>query len=489
MAILGVTSLGHDASVALVEQDGTILFAGHAERYSRIKNDGHINDALIEDALRYGTPTEVVWYERPLLKKSRMAYAGQWDGIITPTLRSHIDQFAPLKGLPISTVGHHEAHARAGFASCPFDEAMVLVVDAIGEWDTISLWKGSGDRLEKLWSQRYPDSLGLLYSAFTQRCGFKPNEEEYILMGMAAYGKPLHVDLIKQDLIDDAPMPGFKLKENVHRGLRWWRPELTDVENIAASIQVITENYLVEAVSWIVRHYGCSNIVLMGGVALNCVANARIATWSGASNVWITPNPGDAGSSLGAAASRTNDGRLKWLHPYLGYDIDRPLDVKGMVTALMDGEVIGLANGRAEFGPRALGNRSLLTDPRGHDTKDKVNRIKKRELFRPFAPVILGQHAHEYFDMPISSSPYMQFVAKVRHPAIYPAITHVDGTARVQTVAPWQNPNLYQLLFQFYAQTGCPMLLNTSLNIKGEPLVNTWDDALRFQATHGVKMF
>ena len=488
MTVLGITSLGHDASVALVEQDGTILFAGHAERYSRVKNDGVINQALIDDALRYGTPSEIVWYERPWLKKSRMAYAGQWDGLATPSLRQHIDQFEALERLPISRVGHHEAHALAGFASSPFKRAFVLVVDAIGEWDTTSLWKAGGHGVEKLWSQRYPHSLGLLYSAFTQRCGFKPNEEEYILMGMAAYGEPKYAKLIREDLFEHKGGLAFRLKQNVHRGLRWWHPEITDVENIAASIQLVVEEYLIEAARHVRETYRCEDLVLMGGVALNCVANAKIMGTSGVKNLWIMPNPGDAGSSLGAAASRVED-KLQWLTPYLGYAIDRPFDRAGALEALRRGEVIGLANGRAEFGPRALGNRSLLTDPRGPDTKDRVNQIKRRELFRPFAPVIMDEFANEYFEMPVGQSPYMQFVAKVRRPDLFPAITHVDGTARVQTLMRRQNPQLYQLLWEFNAYEGCPMLLNTSLNIKGEPLVNTWEDAQRFAALHGVKMF
>lgn len=488
MAILGIASLGHDASVTLINNAGAILFAGHAERYSRIKNDGLINQPLLDDMLRYGTPERIVWYERPWLKRSRMLLAGQPGALSGPSPREHVDTFPALRGLPISKVGHHEAHAAAGFLTSPFERAAVLVVDAIGEWDTISLWIGEGNTLKKCWSQRYPHSLGLLYSAFTQRCGFKPNEEEYILMGMAAYGQPTHVDLIDRDLIETRKAPHFRLKENVHRGIRDWRPELTDPKDIAASIQKLTEDYLVDLAAWAREETGMRHLVMMGGVALNCVANARIAREGGFDEIWIMPNPGDAGSSLGAAACAVNK-RLWWENPYLGYDIGGEPRIAEAVAALARGEVIGWAHGRAEFGPRALGNRSLLADPRGPEVKDRVNRIKKRELFRPFAPAILADHAASHFDMPVRTAPYMQFTAPVLRPDLFPAISHVDGTARVQTVTHSDNPVFCRLLEAFYAETGCPMLLNTSLNIKGEPLVNDREDADRFAAKYGVTVY
>ena len=226
----------------------------------------------------------------------------------------------------------------------------------------------------------------------------------------------------------------------------------------------------------------------MGGVALNCVVNSRIAALGLFDDIWIMPNPGDSGSSIGAPAAYLRR-HFDWKTPYLGHDIARPFDMNGALAALRAGEVIGVANGRAEFGPRALGNRSLLADPRGPHTKDQVNRIKQREPFRPFAPVVLAERAHEFFDMPVKTSPYMQFVGRVRSPELFPAITHRDGTARVQTLTFEQNPLLHQLVEGFHRQTGCPMLLNTSLNVKGEPLVNSWDDATRFQATSGAHVF
>lgn len=485
MPVWGIAANEHDASLSVVE-GSEILFASQAERYSRVKNDAHLHPNLIAAALRWGEPRQIIWYERPLLKRTRKLYAGQHDQVLRADGASYLNAHG-LKA-PVRYVGHHQSHAAAGFFTSPFDHAAVLVVDAIGEWSTISAWEGRGRRLKQLWSQRYPHSLGLLYSAFTQRIGFKANEEEYILMGAAALGEPRYVSLIDQDFIDERSPPRFRLKANVHRGIRWWRPEITDNWNIAASIQAITEEYLVGLAHWLASRVRTPNLVLMGGLALNCVANTKIAREGAFDKIWIMPNPGDSGSSLGAVAAFERR-HLNWVHPYLGENIDRPLPHADVVAALSNGEVVGIANGRAEFGPRALGNRSLMADPRGRETKDRVNRIKKREPFRPFAPVIMAEFAGAYFDMPVAESPYMQFVAPVKRPDLFPAIAHFDNTARLQTVSRVQNPVLYDLLACFHDKTGCPLLLNTSLNIKGEPLVNVWEDAQRFQAKHGVKIF
>jgi carbamoyltransferase len=483
--IYGVSANEHDASIAVV-RDHDILFASSAERYSRRKNDPHLNAALLADARVHGDPELIVWYERPFLKRARKLWAGQYGQVLRSDGRAYLRRFGLTA--PVRFVGHHESHAAAGFFTSPFDDAAILVVDSIGEWDTISAWRGHGGSLEKLWSQRYPHSLGLLYSAFTQRVGLIPNEEEYILMGMAAYGQPIYRDLIWDDFIRRCDPPHVVLKENVHRGIRWWRPELRDRENIAASIQRVIEEILIALTRWLGRITGSSNLVLAGGVALNCVANTQIVRATSFRDVWILPNPGDAGSSLGAVAAHKRQ-RLRWMHPYLGHDIRRQFDLEGALTALKAGEVIGVAHGRAEFGPRALGNRSILADPRGPLVRDRVNRIKKRDRFRPFAPIVMAEHALEHFDMPVSSSPYMQFVAPVRRPGLFPGISHHDGTARVQTLTAAQNPLVYELLERFRRDTGCPMLLNTSLNVKGEPLVNSWEDAQRFSSACGVKIF
>lgn len=483
MRLLGIASLGHDASVALVE-NANIAFAGHAERYSRRKNDARINRALLADALGGDLPQRIVWYERPLLKRARMLLTGQaWT---MPTIKQHLASLG-LQRIPVSTVGHHESHAAGGYFTSPFDDAAILVIDAIGEFDTISLWHGTGNMLKRLWSQCYPHSLGLLYSAFTQRCGLKPNEEEYIMMGMAAFGQPSCVDLIREDFIEDVPIPRFALKMNVHRGIGDWRPEL-DRQNIAASIQRITEDYLVKLVQWARTQIDSNNLVLAGGIALNCVANSAIARQGQFAHLWIMPNPGDAGSSLGAVCAYLRR-KVDWRTPYLGTEINRPLNIRDAVHDLLAGRVIGIANGRAEFGPRALGNRSLVCDPRGPLMKDRVNAIKKREPFRPFAPVVKADHAATHFMMPVAHSPYMQFVADVIRPDMYPAICHIDGTARVQTLTWDQNPSFYKLLDAFHQASGCPLLLNTSLNIKGQPLVNSWEDAREFGALYDVPIY
>lgn len=488
MKYLGIVSLGHDASVALVE-DGELLFAGHAERYSRKKNDGSINEKLLNDCLSYGFPDKIIWYEKPWLKKTRQFFAGQ--STKSESIKDHLAKFH-LDRVPYTTVSHHESHAAGSFFTSSFEDASILVCDAIGEWNCISIWKGELNKIHQVFKENYPNSLGLLYSAFTKRVGKKPNEEEYIMMGMAALGNPSRFyDDIKNDFIEDIAAPSFKLKTNVHTGIDDWRPELTseqDLYDIAAAMQKITEDYLVETAKWIHKNLPSKNLMLSGGVALNCKANTEIAKLGLFDNIWIMPNPGDAGSSIGAIAAFTEE-RIFWDTPYLGYDINKELDIKSAVADLINGDIIGIANGRAEFGPRSLGNRSIIADPRGAEVKDKVNMIKKREMFRPFAPVILEEFANEYFEMPVKTAPYMQFTAKCKRPDLFPAICHFDNTSRVQTINKEQNPTFHALLTEFYEATGCPMLLNTSLNIKGEPLVNTWEDAERFQQKYNVKVY
>ena len=490
MKTLGIVSLGHDASLALIE-DGEILFAGHAERYSRVKNDGDLNIALLGDMYRYGSPDQIVWYERPMLKLSRQLVSGQWSALKTQSVKKHLKGLG-LHKLPLHKVGHHESHAAAGYYTSKFQDASILVCDAIGEWTCISVWQAEGENMKQVFSQNYPNSLGLLYSAMTQRVGKKPNEEEYIMMGMAALGTPKYVQAIYDDFIHiDKGAPHFELQHNVHRGIRWWKPELTseqDMYDIAASMQKVTEDYLTNTAAWIRATLPSKNLILSGGVALNCKANTEIAKLGMFDNIWIMPNPGDAGSSIGAVAAFTKE-RINWETPYLGSNIERELDIDAVVECLANGEVVGIANGRAEFGPRALGNRSLIADPRGPDVKDRVNTVKKREMFRPFAPVIMEHLAHEYFEMPVESAPYMQFTAKCKRRDLFPAICHYDNTSRVQTLTREQNPTFYALLEAFYEKTGCPIILNTSLNIKGQPLVNTWSDALDFSKHYGVKVF
>jgi carbamoyltransferase len=483
--ILGITAQNHDASMALINGQ-EILWAAHSERYSRIKNDTMLDIDMVKEMRQYGEPTKIVWFEKPIAKNLRRLYAGQSPWIVSP-----IDQLrlVGLNTIPVEYVQHHKSHAAAGFYTSGFPDASVLVVDAIGEWNTVSIWKADASGLKSVWSKQYPNSMGLFYTAFTQWLGLKPNEEEYILMGMAALGKPVIAEYLKKEFFKKFEGPNFKLKHNLHRGCLWWENQGgVSKFDIAASVQAIMEEYLLNTVKWIKNELPSNNFIFMGGCALNCVVNTKIAELDLYDNIWLMPNPGDAGSAIGAVAAYTKQ-QLNWQGPYLGTDIDRELDIDGIVKELMAGNVVAVANGRAEFGPRALGNRSLLCDPRGPNAKRRMNSLKHREEFRPFAPAILAEHANTYFDMPVKSSPYMQFVARCRVPELLPGICHVDNTSRVQTVTKKDNPKFRALLEAWYNASGCPILMNTSLNIKGEPLVNSWDDAIRWQNTNGITVY
>ena len=445
MNVLGVSEGFHDAGVCLLRND-QIYFASHSERHSRKKGDKWIHPTQLPKS-KINKPDIVAYYEKPFRKNLRRIYAGQkWQ-----KPRRKYDVY----------FGHHECHAAAGYYTSPFDECNVLVIDAIGEWDTMSIWHCKNDSMKKIMTWKYPHSLGLLYSAITQRIGLKPNEDEYITMGMSAFGDP------KYDLEN-------QLWENNHRGVGNIFPDARP-EDLAASVQDLYERELLKLVE-LCPH---KNLVIMGGCALNCVANSKIK----GKNIWIMPSPGDAGSALGAAALVLKK-KLKWKHPYLGTLILNNVNPKEVVKELLENKVCGIANGRAEFGPRALGNRSLLGDPR-YDIKDTVNDIKKRQKFRPFAPSILEEYADEYFEGPMNE--YMQFVAKAKHD--YSSVTHVDGTARVQVVKKNCGSVIRSILEEWYDETGCPMLLNTSLNIKGMPMVDTWDDAMEFSKLYNVQVF
>ncbi len=495
MRTLGINCLNHDAAMAVVE-GSEILWAAHSERYSKVKNDQYLNWDIVNEARKYGPWDKVVYYERPLLKKMRQARAGQWSEVLSRSNmpQYHLDTF----GIEIDQyVGHHESHAAAGFFTSPFHDAMILTVDAIGEWDTTSIWQGKGSKLELCYKIKYPHSLGVLYSAFTQRLGLKPAEDEYILMGMAAYGQPRHVADIYRDLVDRNG--DFALKRNLHRGIGNYLPG-ADPMDIAASIQKVTEQeleklwrktrqYIPAGQTAVSRYSTQRNLVYGGGLALNCVANTRLAKLGLFDNIWVMPNPGDAGSSIGCIAASERK-QINWRHAFLGHDIPGEYPVDDLIKELQTARIVGVANGRAEFGPRAFGNRSLLADPRGQDIKDLVNRIKQRQEFRPFAPAILEEDLHEHFDVPkcVVNTSYMQFIGICKHGKDFPAIVHHDGTSRVQSVNKTQNPGFYQLLKTWKSKTGCPMLLNTSLNIKGEPIVNDRLDAERFEIKYNVKV-
>ena len=448
MNIVGFSEGFHDAAICRIK-NGNILHASHSERYSKVKNDKWLHQKQLEvnDCLGLKKPM-IAYHEKTWYKNTRRLYARKpWRN--DKTTIEYDKSFY-----------HHQSHAAAGYYTAPFDDCNILVIDSIGEWDTVSIW----DNMKKIKSWKYPYSIGLLYSAITQYIGLKPNEDEYITMGMAAFGEPI-VDL------------EYLLWENNHFGIRNISDALSiaSKEDIAASVQALYEKKFLELVDMCPK----KNLIIMGGCALNCLANSKIKN----KNIWIMPSPGDAGNSLGAAAL-VKKKKLKWKHPYLGYDIRKKVNVKEVVEHLINHSYCGIANGRAEFGPRSLGNRSFIADPR-RDIKDTVNQIKRRQKFRPFAPAILEEYANEYFEGPMNR--YMQFVAKAKHD--HSSVTHVDGTARVQIVEKNNISILRPILEEWYEKTGCPMLLNTSLNIKGQPIVNDWDDAKKFMEKYNVAVF
>ncbi len=441
---------------------------------------------------------------------------------------------------------HHESHAASAFYPSPFERAAFLTTDGVGEWTTSSWGVGEGNHLEITQEIHFPHSLGLLYSAFTYFCGFRVNSGEYKLMGLAPYGEPRYEDAIREHLIDVRPDGSFRLNMRYFTyaaGLQMTgrkfaslfggparKPEspLTQREmDLARSVQAVTEDVIMKMAHHVKRETGESRLCLAGGVALNCVANGRLLTEGPFDDIWIQPAAGDAGGALGAAL-------LIW-YDYLGTkrNVAEPDAMKGSLLgpsfsdseiaaalaaegvpserlngdALFDrvasllaaGKVVGWFQGRMEFGPRALGNRSILADPRGRDVQRKVNlKIKFRESFRPFAPSVQAEAASSYFETN-HDSPYMLLVAPVRDTHIegsglerlssivsaIPAVTHVDGSARIQTVDDSRNPRFYALLKTFEAQTGCPVLVNTSFNVRGEPIVMSPVDAMTcFRRTH-----
>ena len=443
---------------------------------------------------------------------------------------------------------HHGSHAASAFFPSPFDKAAVLCLDGVGEWATSSVWLGDGNQLTPQWEIQFPHSLGLLYSAFTYYTGFKVNSGEYKLMGLAPYGEPKYVDLIFDELIDLKPDGTFRLDMRYFSyatGLtmtnqrfdalfggppRQPEAELTQREmDIAASIQAVTEEIVLRLVKTATSELGVEKVCLAGGVALNCVANGRIQRESGISEIWVQPAAGDAGGALGAALAtwheylgkpRTPQSSDAMRGSYLGQSYSND-DVIGYLNEstipfeamddgtllptvaglLAEGKVVGWFNGAMEFGPRALGARSILGDARNPDMQTTMNlKIKNRESFRPFAPAVLADKVSDWFDTSVPS-PYMLIVSEV-HPdkrlppepesealfgidklkvarSAIPAVTHVDYSARIQTVHKDTNPRFHRLLSEFDQATGCPVLVNTSFNVRGEPIVASPEDAYR----------
>ncbi len=575
-AILGISAYYHDSAAALVV-DGEVVAAAQEERFTRIKHDYHFPSHAVEYCLQSaglapGDLDYVGFYDKPLLKFERLletylSYAPRGFLSFMKAMPLWLKQklFLP-KEMRRALQGqyakrfifpeHHESHAASAFFPSPFEEAAILTLDGVGEWATASYGIGRGNQIHLQAELRFPHSLGLLYSAFTYYCGFKVNSGEYKLMGLAPYGDPRYVDLIKQHLIDIKEDGSFRLdmryfnycqgltmtSDRFHRlfGAPPRRPETELTEkhmDIAASIQKVTEEVMLKIARHVQRVTGMKNLCLAGGVALNCVGNGVVLREGPFENLWIQPAAGDAGGALGTAlfiwhqlleqprtphATDAQSGSL--LGPsFSDEEVRRYLDAKGAryayypddealcsaVAKLLAAEkVVGWVQGRMEFGPRALGSRSILGDARSRKMQSVMNvKIKFRESFRPFAPSVLADRVQDYFETrPQESSPYMLLVAPVREEkrvkqngahglrglaklkecrSEVPAVTHVDYSARIQTVDEQRHGRYHRLLAKFEELTGCPVIINTSFNIRGEPIVCTPADAYRcFMATN-----
>jgi carbamoyltransferase len=565
--VLGISAYYHDAAAALLS-DGRIIAAAQEERFTRIKNEADFPRQAIEFCLRYGGLKAsdldcVVFYDKPVLKFARLLESylavapGGWrtfPRVVSNWLGGKLDLRntirEELSGLradcPIRFTGHHQAHAASAFYPSPFTAAAILTIDAVGEWATTTIGRGQGDTIELLKELRFPHSLGMLYSAFTDYCGFRINSGEYKLMGLAPYGEPVHAETIRRELLDLKDDGSFWMNLDYFNFLRGTTmtndrfhrlfggpPRLPEeaIEqrhmDIARSIQAVTEEVILRLARHTRELTGEKQLCLAGGVALNCVANGRLLRERIFERIWIQPAASDAGGALGAAfaawhaqqngaspvPAKADAMRGSLLGPeFTDEEIEATLLSDGAkyqrltTTDLLDstvdllqaGKVIGWFQGRMEFGPRALGNRSILGDARSPRMQSVLNlKVKFRESFRPFAPIVLRERVAEYFDL-TDESPYMLLVAPIlpelRLPAPpgvkgfdllkqplsqLPAVTHVDYSARIQTVARPDNPLLYELLLRFERATHCAVLVNTSFNVRGEPIVCTPEDAYR----------
>ncbi|MCX7881854.1 MAG: carbamoyltransferase [Brevinematales bacterium] len=571
MVILGISAFYHDSAAALV-RDGEIVAAAQQERFSRKKGDESfpreaIAYCLDEAGVSIQDVDYVVFYDKPLVKFDRIlaSYIHTAPKGIRSFLMAipvwikqklwveeYIRKELAYKGTVLFS-SHHQAHAASAFYPSPFERAAILTVDGAGEWNTTTIGYGERNRITLLKHIDFPHSLGLLYSAFTYYCGFKVNSGEYKLMGLAPYGEPKYVDVIKNHILTIREDGSFELNERYFdyiSGLTMISRQFEKLfgqkalpqggtptpfyMDVAASIQAVTTEILVKMARYAKQITGERYLCLAGGVALNCVANSRILLESGFEDVWIQPAAGDAGGALGAALAvwygylgreRKVDGihdsqKGSYLGPsYAESKIQEILDAYGAVyeklgeeellrktaQAIADGKVVGWFQGRSEFGPRALGNRSILGDARREDMQTTMNlKIKFRESFRPFAPAVLAEDVGQWFEWE-KASPYMLFVANVRKEhrlafskegktgldllkqprSVLQAITHVDFSARLQTVHRETNPKFYALLEEFKRLTGCSVIINTSFNVRGEPIVNDPRDAYRcFMGTH-----
>lgn len=548
MNILGISAYYHDSSAALLV-DGTIVAAAQEERFTRIKHDNSFpanacQYCLDEAGLTIDGIDAIVFYEKPFIKFERILVSSiasfpkslkMFLKIMPIWLKEKLNMrrliSRELKAVfgnrpkQIKFIEHHLCHAAFAYSASGYGNADILIVDAVGEWATSSIMKADGAKIEVLAEQRFPDSIGLLYSSFTQFLGFKVNSDEYKVMGLAPYGEKdslqtqKYIKLIKDKIIqNDGIFPqlnlsyfSFQYGNRMIREKKWeqlfgipMRQPTGELEqshkNLALAIQIVTEDLLQGILEYLKANSGSNNLCICGGVALNCAANGAMLSKDIYSNIYIPFAPGDCGCSIGAALAYSIliNGKTKYqISPYLGpeypdneiekyliesdlnYSIcDDEQDLCCRTAQLMaDGSIIGWFQGRMELGPRALGNRSILADARNPEMKDMVNsRIKFREAFRPFAPSVMEEYADSYFAGCIKS-PYMMFTYPVTA-KILPATTHIDETARVQTVSESDNPKYHKLLKTFKALTGCPAILNTSFNVMGEPIVCTPSDAI-----------
>jgi len=540
MYVLGISCFYHDAAACLIK-DGEVLAAAEEERFTRKKHDADLPRNAIEYCLRVAGITvdqldAVGFYEKPLLKFERIlqsalqSFPQSW-GMFTKAMPVWFKQklwiqteieSALGKKVPIYFIDHHLSHAASAFLVSPFEEAAILTFDGVGEWTTTAYGYGKGTEIELTKEIKYPHSLGLLYSTFTAHAGFEVNEGEYKLMGLAAYGQPTYYQQVR-DMVDLRDDGSFQLDMSYfayHYSLHSMSDKFIEVfgpprspespmedryANIAASIQKVTEEIMLAGARAIRQATGSDYLCMAGGVALNCVANGRILREAGFKDIWIQPAAGDAGGALGVAAflyhkisgqPRSYVMRNAYLGPaYSNDEIKRFLQSEGIAyqelsdadlvktvgRLLAENNVIGWYQGRMEFGPRALGSRSILANASHPEMKDILNeKIKHREQFRPFAPAVLLEETPNYFALDAQhESPYMLLVADVlpQYRALLPAITHVDGTARLQTVTAEENGLYYQVIREFFGHTGVPVIVNTSFNVRGEPIVNTPGEA------------
>jgi carbamoyltransferase len=481
MRYCGYSEFMHDSGLAFISVDGDILYASHGERYSKVKNDPNLPSIMYDMIF----PTDhVTFYENPEIRLKIKGYKG--DHL---SKQSHIANVIYESIDYDEFIEHHVSHAANGFYTRPWEsveDTVILSIDGAGETDSMVLFNHKFDIIDK-WV--LPRSLGYFYAEATKLLGYRALEEEYIVMGMAAYGQPTR----GQELIDffysitaDGHYTEITANTRKFNFKKWMATifEQCSNEDFAASIQYLAEHVIMEQAKF-ARKFG-SKLIFTGGCAQNIVACSKIRPLFDDMHVPIAPT--DSGSALGAAAysyaKANNKDRINWEGPYLGHNIDREINPKEVVEHLIKHSYCGVANGRAEFGPRALGNRSLIADVRS-DIKDTVNSIKRRQKFRPFAPAILEEYADQYFSGPMNE--YMQYTSKALHD--YKSVIHVDGTSRVQVVKKDCKSIIRPILEEFYEKTGVPMLLNTSLNIRGMPIVNDIKDANAFQEKYGVKVF